>query len=142
MKKQVRNLRQRLSDFFRENTAYKIASLAIAVLLWMILSSRREFEVIKNFGLEYRVSDSMLVQTTSVPQVKVHLFGPRSSLKKVMDGSWNNTIVVEAFNLAPGKQRVRIDRSRIELPFGVKAIAVQPTVIEFELKARPGVGSN
>jgi len=55
-----------------------------------------------------------------------------------LDGIWNNLIVVDASNLNLGIHKVRLDRNKIDLPFGVKAIAVTPNIINFEISPTPG----
>lgn len=126
-----------IKKFFKENRTYKIASLGIAILLWLILLSRRDFEVTKNFEIEFRISDSLIVKSYSPNQVKVHLFGPRAALKRVLDGTWTNSVVVDASSLGVGRHRYQLDRNKIELPFGAKAIAVSPKKIEFEIVQTP-----
>lgn len=124
--------------FFRHllwvNSVYKVSALIIAILLWLIISSRREFEVVKNFDVEFRMHDSVLVNQISPPTIKVHLFGSRVSLKKVLDGQWPNSVVIDAMNLRPGQHRIRLERNRIELPFGARAISIDPQFVEFEIK--------
>jgi len=119
--------------FFRENRTYKLASLCIAFLLWLILLSRRDFEVTKSFDIEFRMNDQFVVKTFAPKQIKVHLFGPRAALKRVLDGTWSNSVVIDATSLGQGKHRVRIDRGKIDLPFGAKAISVTPNLVTFEI---------
>lgn len=119
--------------FFKFNKVYKITSLLIAILLWLIISSRREFEVSKNFDIEFRLKDQVVVQNLSSSIVKVSLFGPRASLKKVIDGSWPNVFIVDVTHLNPGHHRIRLERNRVELPLGARAISLNPNFIEFDL---------
>jgi YbbR domain-containing protein len=128
---------KRIQRFFSENRTYKLASLGIAILLWLILLSRRDFEVSKSFDLEFRIKDEYIIKSSTPSQVKVHLFGPRTALKRVLDGTWSNSIVIDATNLAPGKHVLRIDRNKIDLPFGAKAIAVSPQSVSFEISEAP-----
>lgn len=126
-----------LHHLFWVNSVYKISALIIAILLWLIISSRREFEVVKNFDVEFRLSETLLVNQISSSKVKVHLFGSRVSLKKVLDGQWPNAVVIDAMNLRPGRHRIRLERNRIELPFGARALSIEPQYVEFELNPSP-----
>jgi len=126
-----------IKKFFKENPTYKLASLGIAILLWLILLSRRDFEVTQYFDVEFRINDQYIVKHYSPTKINVHLIGSRAALKRVLDGTWNNSVVVDASNLNPGNHKVRLDRNKIDLPFGVKAIAVNPNTINFEIGRTP-----
>jgi hypothetical protein len=126
--------------FLKENPLYKLAALGISVLLWLILLNRRDFEVAATFDVEFRLPSSFIVSEYYPTQVKVHLFGPRIALKKVLDGSWSHVIVVDlvdSSSLKPGSHKVSLDKNTIDLPFGTKALAVTPPVVEFKIQHRP-----
>lgn len=132
--KVIVSLRLFVRHLFLVNSVYKVSALIIAILLWLIISSRREFEVIKNFDVEFRMSDTVIVNQVRPAKVKVHLFGSRVSLKKILDNQWPNSVVIDAINLQPGQHRIRIERNRIDLPFGARALAIDPQFVEFEIK--------
>jgi YbbR domain-containing protein len=126
-----------IQRFVNENRIYKLASLGIAILLWLILLSRRDFEVTKNFDVEFRIKDQYIIKSSTPNQVKVHLLGSRAALQRVSDGTWSNSVVIDATNLVPGRYSLRIDRTKIDLPFGAKVIAVSPNSVTFEISDTP-----
>ena len=81
-------------DFFMENTSYKIASLFIAILLWVTLIGRRDFIYTKTLDVELKTGMGISVATQTADRVRVRVSGSRAALKKYMEtGSQPITLV-------------------------------------------------
>ncbi len=116
-----------------ENFSYKLVALFISLILWVTILGRRDFQVTRNIELDLVPPPGIVLQSQSVNSVKVKVAGPRTALRRFLEGGNAPILTLDLGEYGPGTHRVQIPTQRLDLPFGVKVISVRPSEIEVKL---------
>ncbi|GEM_PF-3640236 len=126
-----------VKKLFYQNSSAKISAFVIALILWFALINKREFETSKMYDVEFIVPIQAAIADLSVSRIKVTVASNRVLLKKLNSNHEPSVIFLDASHLSLGQHRIRIDKSNIELPIGIKVISIIPSVVEFQIKENP-----
>jgi YbbR domain-containing protein len=129
-------MRSKLRDFFSDNLSYKLVALFIALILWLTILGRRDFVLQKSIDLEVLTSTKVSVLSQSAESVKIKVSGPRAALKKFVDSPVSQVLTIDATGKNGGSFELEVPVHRLDLPFGVKVIKVQPSKIQVKLEAK------
>lgn len=117
-----------------DNFSYKIVALFISLILWITILGRRDFQVSKNVEVDVAVPAGVVVASQSAEHVKVKVSGPRTALRKFLEGGGSGIVTLDLSRHGPGLHRVAVPTQRLDLPFGVKVISVRPAEVEIRLE--------
>jgi YbbR domain-containing protein len=117
--------------FITENGSYKLVALFVTLILWVTILGRRDFVLSKDVDLEFLLPRHMVIAENINRQVDVKVSGPRMALKKFAQNP--GTIVIDLGQSHLGPNRAVISPKNVEVPFGVKVLAVTPDVINITL---------
>ncbi len=121
-----------LREALFENTSYKVASLFIALLLWVTLIGRRDFIYTKTMNVEIKTAAGMSVATQTADRIRVRVSGSRAALKKYME-TGSQPVQLDISDQPLGVVEVDIPPARLDLPAGVRLLSVRPNVIRAEV---------
>jgi YbbR domain-containing protein len=122
-----------------ENLSYKVVALFISLILWLTILGRRDFVVAKDFEVEVLAGPNLQVSTQVPDMVKVKVSGPRTALRKFVDGHGSQTVNLDLQDRGEGDFDVEIPWEKIEVPFGVKIVSVRPKIVHVEIiKSKSG----
>jgi len=116
-----------------ENLSYKIVALLISLILWMTILGRRDFEVTRNVELDIVPPVGMVVASQTAERVKVKVAGPRTALRRFLEGG-GPILSLDLSHNEVGTYSVTIPTQKLDLPFGVKVISIKPADIEVRLQ--------
>jgi YbbR domain-containing protein len=122
-----------MKGFFAENLSYKLISLFIALILWITILGRRDFTVTRSMELDIAVDTRAALVGQSVDHVKVKVVGPRTALRRFMDSETAQVISLDLSSYQPGAYDVEIPFNRIDVPFGVKVLSLNPNHIQVRI---------
>jgi len=124
-----------LKDLFTENLSFKFVSLVIALILWVSILGRRDYIITKVLEVDFVTAAETQVIWQTADRIKVKVSGPRSALRKFMEGGFSSILTVDLSSKAAGKHLIALDSERFDIPFGSKLVGVQPREIEVELRS-------
>jgi YbbR domain-containing protein len=131
-------VKRRWSHAITENFSYKVVALFIALILWLTILGRRDFVMSKKIDLELITAQGTQVIAQTADSVKIKVSGPRSALKKLMESSLSQTLILDISQRGEGVVYVDIPINKIEVPLGVKILGVRPNQIQAEVVAIKG----
>ncbi len=117
-------------SFFTGNLSYKVVSLFIALILWVTVLGRRDFTVTRNLEVDFLVNSGQVLTKQSSEHVKIRVIGPKLALRKFINTEPTQVITLDLSSYTPGTYDVGIPLNKVEVPFGVKAISIQPSQIQ------------
>ena len=123
-------------DMIFENGSYKLVSLFVTVLLWVTILGRRDFMLTKDMDVEFLLPADTVMQTQrGERKVSVKVSGPRTALKKFAHSPGSVTFDLTKSDVKTKDTKVRavIQMKNIEVPFGVKVVAIEPDALEVVL---------
>ena len=116
-----------------ENLSYKIVSLFIALILWLTILGRRDYTVTRSFELDFTVASQSLLIKQSSERVKVRVTGPRTALRRFMESDAAQVLSIDLSQYDAGHFEVEIPASKVDVPFGVKVIGLQPSHVQVQI---------
>lgn len=123
-------------DFVFENGSYKLVSLFVTLILWVTILGRRDFMLTKDMDVEFLLPPNSVMQTQrGERKVSVKVSGPRTALKKFAQspGSVTFDLTKSEVQVKNTKVRAVIQMKNIEVPFGVKVVAIEPEALDVVL---------
>lgn len=130
-------MRRNLKNLFTENLSYKLISLFIALILWITILGRSDSIATRQLEVEVLTSASIVAVSQSVDQVKARVTGPRTALRRFVGNGFSQVVTVNLTDKEPGEYEVDIPRNKLDLPFGVKLLSLQPAKLTVRLESRP-----
>lgn len=122
----------RLNALFFENGSYKLVALFVTLILWITIIGRRDTVISKEMELEFLLPRGMAVKEATIERrVTVEVSGPRMALKRFKQNPGAITIDLSKFQAGP--VRMAIAPRSVEVPSGVRVLAVSPEVITLTL---------
>ena len=126
-------MKRRWAGAFTENLSYKIVALFISLILWLTILGRRDFVLSKDIDVELLTAVGTQVVAQTADHVKIKVSGPRTALKKFMEGSSSQSISLDISQKGEGVIPVDIPVNKIEVPLGVKILGIRPNQIQVEV---------
>lgn len=134
MKSKYIHHRENLNKFkegFFDNFSYKVVSLIIALILWISLLNKRDFIATKEFDVDIVTSQNLVVMAQTNDKLRVKVSGPQPLLKKFKTSS--QIIAFDMSDKPAGFYDIDVSTSKIEVPKGLKVIAIRPNTIRVEI---------
>jgi YbbR domain-containing protein len=120
-------------NIFTDNVSYKLISLFIALILWITILGRRDFTVTRSMEVDIAVETHLSLLTQNVDHVKVKVVGPRTALRRFMDSETAQVISLDLSSYQQGVYEVDIPFNKIDVPFGVKVLSLNPNRIQVRI---------
>lgn len=123
-------------DFVLENGSYKLVSLFVTLILWVTILGRRDFMLTKDMDVEFLLPPNSVMQTQrGERKVSVKVSGPRTALKKFAQSPGSVTFDLTKSEVLTKNTKVQavIQMKNIEVPFGVKVVAIEPEALDVVL---------
>jgi hypothetical protein len=115
-----------------ENGSYKLVAVFVTLILWVTILGRRDFVLSKEMDVEFLLPRSAAIaEPVADRRVTVKVSGPRVALKKFAQNP--GTITIDLGRSQLGGVRAFITPRNVEVPFGVKVIAVSPDIVNVTL---------
>lgn len=121
-------LKSRLS----ENMSYKIVALFVTLVLWMTMLSRKDTVMTREMPVHYLIAPTHNLVNEPKKTARVKVSGRRIALKKFSENE--EGITVDLTRLTVGRHLVRLNQEILNLPLGVKVLAIDPDEIEANIK--------
>src|ERR671918_410209 len=123
-----------LRRIFLEDWSLKLLSLAIAVVLWLLVTGQNEpVTAHVNVQLNFIRPQSLEISNDPPRTVDVTLTGSRSKLDDLT--ALDLVATVDISDQQPGERVLRLaDKAKISLPQGVKVDGFQPSAIPIRLE--------
>lgn len=118
------------------NLSWKLASLAVSFILWMVLSGARESTTSITAPVQYRnIPKNLEISSELVEQVHLILRGPSMKLTRL--GRSELPLILDLSRArGPGETTFAVNRDNIDLPSGVTLERAIPGQIRLELESR------
>lgn len=129
-------MKRKIRAFLTENLSYKMVSLFIALILWITILGRRDFVVAKKVDMELIPPPGYTVVFQSVDTIKIKVSGPRTALRRFIENGVSQIVTLDLSSKGPGRYEVEIPRGRVDVPFGVKLVSLQPERIEVQIEKK------
>jgi YbbR domain-containing protein len=119
------------------NLAWKLLSLAIAVVVWGIVANEPELSTFATVGVEYKnLPDDLEISSDPVSAVKLELRGPSGELRGVGDGGAHPEVILDMSRVQPGERTFPIDNGSVKLVRGVHMVRAIPAEVRFHFERR------
>lgn len=119
-----------------ENLSYKIVSLSIALILWVSLLNRRDFELKETVKLDVVTSSAFKVVEVKPAEFEVQLSGQRKAIFKLRNSLKIQDLVVDISRRGDGEFEVLIPFEDLKLPTGIRITSVKPDSISVKVEKR------
>jgi YbbR domain-containing protein len=126
---------RRIGKWLIKNIGWRIASLAIAYVIWMSVATEPEMATIITAPVQYRDAGNVEVSSPIVDRVELETSGPSGLLRNLAN---SRTVVVLDFSDVkdPGQRTFTITRSLTNLPQGVELLRATPAQIRITFERR------
>lgn len=121
-----------LNKYFA-NASLKVVSLIIAVVLWFVVLGSRNAEVTKEIPIEIITPTDLVVANDVPDKVAFRLSGPKAFLRNILNRK-EEPIRVNLSIGKPGLVTYRFYGENLQVPIGVKVLAINPTAIIVKLE--------
>ena len=115
---------------------WKLLSLAVAVLIWVLVASEPELSTFANVPLEYRnLPHNVEVSSSLIESVYLELRGPSGELRNLSDVR-RPAVVLDMAGARPGERTYAIATGNVRLPRGVRLVRAVPSQVRFQFETR------
>ena len=112
--------------FNRRNLTAKLASIGLSCLLWFTLIGQQSSERAITDALEFQnIPTNIELISYSTNEVNVWVRGTEGSIASLTADQVR--VMVDLENIEPGTHTIELTEANVELPFGIKAISIDPT---------------
>ncbi len=128
---------QQARNLLVRNLGWKLLSLAIATLLWILVASEPQLSTFATVRLEYRDLPSDLeISSEPVGSVSLELEGPAAELRGVSDGGIHPAVVIDMSGVQPGERTFTVDSGNVKTSRGVRLVRAIPSEVRFRFERR------
>lgn len=114
---------------------WKLLSLAIAVLLWAVISSEPELSTFVSVPVEFKsVPEGLEISSEVVETVYLELQGPSSRLRGGEEGGY--AVILDMSRVRPGEHTFTIGESAVRVPRGIRLVRAIPSQLRFDFERR------
>jgi hypothetical protein len=114
-----------------DNFSYKIVALIISLILWLSLLNKREFIATKELDVDIIAAPHLTITAQTYDRLRVKVSGAQPLLKKFKESS--QIVAFDMSDKPPGYYNIDVSTSKIEVPKGIKIIAIRPSSIHVEI---------
>lgn len=123
------------------NWTWKLASLAIATSIWMLVSSEPELSTFATARIEFKnLPENLELASSPDTSILLELRGPSGALGGLSDGTRHPAAILDMTGLTAGQHTFAIGPGNVNLPRGVKIVRATPAEVRFDFD-RPQVRS-
>jgi polyferredoxin len=126
------SLKSLYTQYISSNLSYKLVALFVTLVLWFTLLGRTDLILSHTMELQPLTHPNHVISNQIPGRIRVKVSGPRTGLKKFTQSEPILTLNLE--KLKPGSRWVKINKSNINVPVGVKVLSVQPEKIKVNIK--------
>ena len=127
----MKKSRARIIDSLLENGSYKLVALFVTLILWVTILGRRDVVLSKDVDLEFLLPRDLVIVENIERRVQVKVAGPRAALKKFQANP--GALTVDLSRYPRGPVRAVINPKLVDVPFGVKVLAISPEYLDVTL---------
>ena len=126
---------RRFGKWLIKNIGYRIASLAIAYVIWVNVATEPEMATLVSAPVQYRGALNVEVSSPLVDRVELETSGPSGLLRNLSN---SRTVVILDFSDVkdPGQRTFTITRDLTNLPQGVDLLRATPAQIRLTFERR------
>lgn len=114
-----------------DNFSYKLVALFISLILWISILNKRDFIITKELEIDFVSAAGYVIGGQSAAQLKVKVSGPQPLLKKYRASS--QVLALDLSDKVSGFYDIEVNSSKIDVPKGLKIIAIRPQTIRVEI---------
>jgi len=123
-------------DLIFQNLAWKLLSLAIAVVIWALVATEPELATFASVRLEYKnLPQGLEISSEPVSSVLLELRGPAGALRGVGDGAHPN-VVLDMTEAGAGEHTFTITNRNVKVMRGVRLVRSIPSEVRFRFEPR------
>ncbi len=116
---------------------WKVLSLAIAVLLWAVVSSEPELSTFVSVPVEYKgLPDGLEISSDVVESVYLELHGPSGRLGTGSGEERRYAVVLDMSHVGPGERTFSINENDVRLTRGIHLLRATPSQLRFRFERR------
>ncbi|HEX3745524.1 MAG TPA: hypothetical protein VHW09_16385 [Bryobacteraceae bacterium] len=118
------------------NPGWKLLSLAIAVVVWVVVANEPELSTFATAGIEYKnLPDSLEISSDPVSTVKLELRGPSGQLRADSGGA-GPEVILDMSDVRAGDRTFAIGDGNVKLVRGVHLVRAIPSEVRFRFERR------
>lgn len=122
-------------SWFRSNLSLKIASIVLALFLWMYVRTEEQPVQVFLVPLEFEgLPPDLALTGETLDSIAVRARAPASALRNLSPERFRATVVLT--KAAPGSLDVAISPSSVRAPMGVEILGVDPQSVSLEIERR------
>jgi YbbR domain-containing protein len=128
-----------LWDLFRYQWLMKLASILIALTVWVLVFGSQTIEISKEIPFEVVLPEDQILIDPVPEKITFKLSGPKAFLRSIQN-RMEEPIKAQVKNAKAGVQTHRLFSDAIKLPLGVKVLSITPNAVQLrfeELKRKP-----
>jgi len=126
-----------LVDLVSKNVGWKLLSLGMAVMLWVLVASEPELSTFTSAQLEYKnLPDDLEMSSEPVPTVSLELRGSSGVLSALADSTTRPAVILDMSGVFAGERTFTIDSGSVKIPRGVRLVRAQPSQVRFTFEHR------
>lgn len=124
-----------LKERIMENGSYKVVSLFVALVLWVAILGRKDFELNHKVALKFQIPAYAKVSNRVTDQVRIRVSGPRLALKRFSDA--NSDLKIDLRGVGIGRTNLRIHEDDFVLPNGIRVLTISPSFLSIDIDEKP-----
>jgi hypothetical protein len=126
---------KRLLALLTQNFGWKMLSLAIALVVWGVVSNEPELSTFATVGVEYKnLPEELEISSDPVSTVKLELRGPSGELRGLGDGLRQPEVILDMSKVRPGERTFSIGDGSVKLEGGVQLVRAIPSEVRFSFE--------
>jgi hypothetical protein len=123
----------RLVRLITHNWTWKLLSLLIAVVVWILVASEPELSTFATARIEFKnLPDNLELASTPDTTILLELRGPSGELGGLGDGSRHPAVILDMRGVTPGEHTFAIGPRNVNVPRGVRIIHATPSQVRFD----------
>jgi YbbR domain-containing protein len=128
----------RALKWITENFWWKLMALAIAVVIWALVSSEPELATFATVRLEYKnLPDDLEIASDTVNAVSLELRGPSGELRNLgQSGGIRPAVILDMSDVEAGDRTFPIGDGNVRLARGVHLVRAVPSEVRFHFDRR------
>ncbi|MCP4915759.1 MAG: hypothetical protein GY913_02440 [Proteobacteria bacterium] len=131
------SIRAFLGNFLRENSAWKVGTLLLAIIIWAWIQSEEVIEESAWVKVEYATPEGLVMAQLPTQRVRVTVSGTRSEIKALRKKQDSLQLDVDMQEFKAGVQTVDFVDAEIQgLPEKLEVVGLVPNSLQVELESR------
>jgi hypothetical protein len=120
-----------------DRAGWKLLSLAVAIVIWALVSSEPELSTFVSTQVEYKnLPPDIEISSNPVTTVLLELRGPSGELQGLGGEGVHPQIILDLTSARPGQHTYAIDNKSVKLPRGVHLVGELPAQVHFDFETR------